>query len=302
MQQSSDVRLGIDLGGTKIEIIALDAQGQTLARKRVNTPRYEYQASLQLMRDLVLSVEADLGQRGSVGVAMPGTLSPATGRVKNANSTWLNGQALDQDLSALLERSVRFRNDADCFALSEATDGAAQGAQSVFGVIVGTGTGAGIVIRGKLLEGPNAIAGEWGHNPLPWLQADEAPGPDCYCGLQSCIETWLSGPGMSADHERHTGQTLEAFAIVAAAEQGETEAQATLERYEDRMARALAHVVNILDPQVIVLGGGMSNIERLYQSVPQRWLRYVFSDRVDTRLVAPRHGDSSGVRGAAWLW
>ena len=305
------LRLGIDLGGTKIEVIALDksksGNGAVLARRRTATPRDDYQATLATICQLVHDIEAELdlaeGSEGTVGVAMPGTLSPATGLVKNANSTWLNGQPMDKDLQAMLGRPVRFRNDADCFALSEATDGAAAGAHSVFGVIVGTGTGAGVVVNGQLLRGPNGIAGEWGHNPLPWPNStEEIPGPDCYCGLQGCIETWLSGPGMAADHNRRTGQTLDALAIAKSAQQGNTQAQITLQRYEDRMARGLAHIINILDPEVIVLGGGMSNVKQLYINVPKLWQRYVFSDRVDTRLVPPMHGDSSGVRGAAWLW
>jgi fructokinase len=299
---NQNIRLGIDLGGTKIEIIALDSDGATLARKRVPTPRHDYEGSLQLIRELVLGAESELGRQGTVGVAMPGTISPATGLVKNANSTWLNGRTLDKDLEKLLARPVRFRNDADCFALSEATDGAAKGAKTVFGVIVGTGTGAGIVVNGRLLEGPNGIAGEWGHNPLPWPRPDELPGPDCYCGHSGCLETWLSGPGMAADHRRRTGEEREALAIVAAAKSNDAQAATTLQHYEDRMARGLAHVINILDPAVIVLGGGMSNIESLYEHVPRLWQDYVFSDRVDTRLVPPVHGDSSGVRGAAWLW
>ena len=302
MQQSSPVlRLGIDLGGTKTEIIALDTNGVELTRERVATPRGDYRASLRQMAELVAAVEQRLGRSGSVGVAMPGTLSPATGVVKNANSTWLNGKPLDRDLQALLGRPVRFRNDADCFALSEATDGAGRGAGSVFGVIIGTGTGAGVVANGRLLGGPNGISGEWGHNPLPWPEADELPGPDCYCGLNGCLETWLSGPGMAADHRRRGGAELSALEIAAAAAAGDSEAETTLRRYESRLARGLAHVINIIDPEVIVLGGGLSNLDRLYHRVPELWPQWVFSDRVDTRLVKPLHGDSSGVRGAAWL-
>jgi fructokinase len=243
-----------------------------------------------------------IGQRASVGIGMPGALSPATGLVKNANSTWLNGQPLSQDLSALLDRPLRFANDANCFALSEASDGAAAGAACVFGVIVGTGTGGGVVVNGHVLAGVNAIGGEWGHNPLPRPQPGELPGPACYCGHHGCIETFLSGPGLARDHQHATGLALQPAEIAARADGGDPEATATLERYEDRMARALASIINVLDPDVIVLGGGMSNIARLYHRVPARWSRYVFSDRVDTRLVPPLHGDSSGVRGAAWLW
>lgn len=295
------IRLGIDLGGTKIEVIALDAAGATLLRRRVPTPAGDYAATLEAVAKLVEAAEAELGAAGSVGIGGPGAVSPASGRIKNANSTWLNGRALVEDLVARLGRELRYANDANCFALSEATDGAGAGADPVLGVILGTGVGAGIVVGGRLLTGANAIAGEWGHNPLPWPREDELPGPVCYCGLEGCLETWLSGPGMAADHRRHTGEALSPPEIVARAERGERACEATLQRYEDRLARGLAQVINVLDPQVIVLGGGMSNIRRLYRNVPRRWGRYVFSDRVDTRLLAPRHGDSSGVRGAAWL-
>ena len=297
-----NLRLGIDLGGSKIEIIALDTAGQIRARSRVPTPRDDYATTLRAIAELVTTVETELGQTGSVGIGMPGTLSPATGLVKNANSTWLIGQPLDRDLEALLKRPLRFANDADCFALSEASDGAAAGAGVVFGVIIGTGTGGGIVVNGRLLQGPNGIAGEWGHNPLPWPEPAELPGPACYCGLHGCIETWLSGPGLARDHRLHTGEEKDATTIAAAAENGDPAAEATLSRYEHRMARALAGIINVLDPEVIVLGGGLSKLTRLYERVPALWQPYVFSDRVDTRLVPPLHGDSSGVRGAAWLW
>jgi fructokinase len=292
--------LGIDLGGTKIEIIALDSAGRTLLRRRQPTPR-GYDASLRVMRELVLAAEAELGERGTVGFGTPGALSPATGLMKNSNSTWLNGRPLDRDLEALLARPVALANDADCLALSEATDGAAKGAASVFGVIIGTGTGGGIVVHGRPLAGPNAIAGEWGHNPLPWPRPDELPGPACYCGLRGCIETWLSGPGLARDHRKLCGQDRDPPAILAAAAAGDAAAEATLGRYEDRLARALATVINLIDPHAIVLGGGLSQLERLYGAVPAIWDRYVFSDAVRTRLVPPMHGDSSGVRGAAWL-
>jgi len=236
------------------------------------------------------------------GIGIPGMISPATGLIKNANSTVLISHALDKDLRQALGREIRIANDANCFAISEAVDGAAAGAEVVFGVIVGTGTGGGIVVRGKVLTGPNAIAGEWGHNPLPWPRAEELPGPDCYCGKKGCIETFLSGPGMARDYLKTTGKSLDPAEIVTLASHGEEAAAACLDRYEDRMARGLAHVINILDPTIIVLGGGMSNIQRLYTNVPKLWGRYVFSDYVDTRLVPPRHGESSGVRGAAWLW
>ena len=295
------MKLGIDLGGTKIEIIALDDDGSELLRRRVATPQGDYAATLQSIIGLVLTAEADLGQQGTVGIGTPGTLSKATGLLKNSNSVHLNGKPVLQDLEALLKREVKISNDANCFALSEATDGAASGASVVFGVILGTGVGAGIVVNGKVLAGPNGIAGEWGHNPLPWPVAEELPGPQCYCGQQGCIETFLSGPGMAKLHQMHTGVALSADVIVARAAQGDKGCELSLQHYENRLARSLAHVINILDPDVIVLGGGMSNIERLYTHVPQLWSRWVFSDRVDTRLVKNKFGDSSGVRGAAWL-
>ena len=295
------MRLGIDLGGTKIEIIALDDTGRERYRRRTATPRGSYDATLTVIADLVRAAERDAGTRGTVGIAMPGAISPATGLVKNANSTWLNGRRLQADIEARLDRPVRLTNDANCFALSEATDGAGAGVDVVFGVIAGTGTGGGVVVRGHVCTGPNAIAGEWGHNPLPWPDDDERPGPACYCGKRGCIETFLSGPGMAADHERATGVPLDAPAIVGRAAAGDAACEATLARYEGRMARALGTVINILDPDVIVLGGGMSNIERLYERVPQLLPEYVFSDHVTTRLLRPVHGDSSGVRGAAWL-
>ena len=296
------MRIGIDLGGTKIEAIALAAGGEVLERRRVMTPQGDYQATLTAVISLIEGLEAQLGEEGTVGVGIPGAISPASGLVKNANSTCLIGQPLQLDLSEALGREVRLANDANCFAMSEATDGAAAGEAVVFGVIVGTGTGGGVVVNGHLLTGPNAIAGEWGHNPLPWPLADELPGPGCYCGKQGCIETWLSGPGFERDYARYSNNTLKSPEIIALAENGDSIAEAALGRYEDRMARALATVINLLDPDVIVLGGGMSNIPRLYTNVPALWGQYVFSDCVDTRLVAPVHGDSSGVRGAAWLW
>lgn len=295
------MRLGIDLGGTKTEIIALDEEGVERFRKRRQTPRYDYQATLQCIVDLIYEAERVLRRRGSVGVGTPGAISPANGLMKNANSVWLNGRPLKRDLEERLSRQVAMANDANCFALSEATDGVAEGAEVVFGVIVGTGTGAGVVVRGQVLNGPNAIAGEWGHNPMPWPTCDEIPGPRCYCGKHACIETFLSGPGMAQDYVRVTGRKLSSESIVSEANKGDARAEDCLRRYESRMARGLAHVINILDPDVIVLGGGMSNLERLYLNVPRLWTRYVFSDRVDTRLLAPRHGDSSGVRGAAVL-
>jgi len=296
-----NIRIGVDLGGTKIEAIALDSEGTMLARKRVATPQGDYPATLAKIVRVVRDFESELGYRGSVGVGIPGAISPASGLVKNANSTCLIGHPLDHDLAQLLERPVRVANDANCFTISEASDGAAAGAAVVFGVIIGTGTGGGVVVNGQLLSGPNAIAGEWGHNPLPWPRSDELPGHPCYCGKAGCIETWLSGPGLERDFARLSGRQLPGSEIIAALP-GDVVAEEALRRYEDRMARALASVINILDPEVIVLGGGLSNIARLYQNVPLLWERYVFSDTVTTKLLPPKHGDSSGVRGAAWLW
>lgn len=296
------IRIGVDLGGTKIETIVLANDGQVLDRRRIPTPRDDYDSTIAAVAELVGAVERDLGRSGLVGVGIPGTLSRATGLVKNANSTWLNGRPLDRDLAAALGRPVRLQNDANCFAVSEAADGAAAGARVVFGVILGTGVGAGIVIDGQPLDGPNGIAGEWGHNPLPWPTDDERPGPPCYCGLSGCIETFLSGPGFAAGYRRETGQAVAAEAIVQRAADGDAVAVHHLERYVDRLSRGLAQVINILDPDVIVLGGGLSNLDILYEQVPSRWHSHVFSDRVDTRLTPPHHGDSSGVRGAAWLW
>jgi fructokinase len=296
------MRIGIDLGGTKIEGIVLAGNGTEPTRERVATPSGDYPGTLTAVAGLVARLEKDVGRTCTVGIGMPGAWSRATGLVKNANSVCLNGRALRQDLEHVLERPLRFANDADCFTLSEASDGAAAGAAVVFGVIVGTGTGGGIAVAGRLLTGPNGIAGEWGHNPLPWPQPGELPGPECYCGLHGCIETWLSGPGLERSYRQVHGDTLEGHEINQRALAGEAAARGTLSRYAHRMARALASVINILDPDVIVLGGGLSNIESLYTAVPAYWGEYVFSDRVDTRLVRARHGDSSGVRGAAWLW
>jgi predicted NBD/HSP70 family sugar kinase len=296
------MRIGIDLGGTKIEGVALDGNGRELLRRRVTTPGGDYQAILAAITALVHDIEKQTGQRGTVGVGTPGAVSRATGRIKNSNSVCLIGKPLGQDLAALLGRPVRLANDANCFALSEATDGAAAGAEVVFGVIIGTGTGGGIVVHGRVLEGANAVAGEWGHNPLPWPRDAERPGAACYCGKNGCIETFLSGPGLARDHAQTTGQALTAAEIAQRAEQGDAMCNATLERYEDRLARALATVINVLDPDVIVLGGGVSNVAHLYRKVPQIWGNYVFSDRVDTGLVQAKYGDASGVRGAAWLW
>jgi len=294
------MRIGIDLGGTKIEAIALGADGSERARRRIDAPRGDYARSVRAIADLVEAVELDTGERGSVGIGMPGTISPATGRIKNANSTWLNGEPLNDDLARVLNRPVRLANDANCFALSEATDGAAAGAAVMFGVIIGTGCGGGVVVHGRLLTGANAVAGEWGHNGLPWPDASEWPGPPCYCGLRGCIETFLSGRGLQMAHGDVEGPSAIEIADRAAA--GDAGAVAAIDLYARRLARALASVINILDPEVVVLGGGLSNIEPLYDLVPRYWPDWVFSDRVDTRLLRARHGDSSGVRGAAWLW
>ena len=294
--------MGIDLGGTKTEIIAMDAAGTELLRRRVPTPQGDYGATIDLVAELVRSVEAELGGPCSVGIGAPGAQSVLTGAIKNANSTCLNGRQLKRDLEVRLGRQVRIANDANCFALSEAVDGAAAGARSVFGVILGTGVGGGIVIDGELLVGANAIAGEWGHNPLPLPTAGDVPLPACYCGRMGCVESFLSGPAMARDHHLHTGESLTASAIAQRAQSGDAACDATLTRYEERLARALASVVNLLDPEVIVLGGGLSNTERLYLNVPALWGKQVFSDHIATRLVRNRHGDSSGVRGAAWLW
>jgi fructokinase len=302
------MRFGIDLGGTKIEIVALGDDGAELLRERVATPRGDYAATVGAIRDLVQAAERKLGTPrvlpagragGTVGIGIPGAESRVTGLIKNANSTWLIGQPLRADLAAALGRPVRIANDANCFALSEATDGAAAGAEVVFGVILGTGVGGGIVVGGEALAGANAIAGEWGHNPLP---GDEPFRPPCYCGRNGCVETFLSGPGLAADHHRATGADFSAERIASLAAAGDAASEATLQRYEARLARALAQVINILDPDVIVLGGGLSNLDRLYDRVPRLWGAHVFSDAVATRLLKNRHGDSSGVRGAAWLW
>jgi fructokinase len=296
------MRIGIDLGGTKIEGVALDAEGHELGRVRAPTPRGDYDGTLAAIADLVWILEQRFGGPASVGVGIPGIVSPATGLVKNANSTWLIGQPFDQHLTRALGRPVRLANDANCFALSEATDGAAAGAGVVFGVILGTGVGGGIVVNGRILEGTHHIAGEWGHNPLPAPTDDERPGPACYCGRHGCIETFLSGPGWEADTARRTGRRRGAAALAEAARSGDGEAGEAVARYTDRLARALATIINILDPEIIVLGGGLSNIDALYEEVPRRWVPHVFSDEVHTRLVRAQHGDSSGVRGAAWLW
>jgi fructokinase len=298
----SPIRIGIDLGGSKIEVVAMDNSGQELLRRRIPTPQGDYAAILNAIVELVHHTETQTGTDCTIGVGTPGALSRATGKLKNSNSTCLNGTAILDDLERLIGRPVRMSNDANCFALSEAIDGSGAKASVIFGVIAGTGCGAGIVINGSVLTGLHGVAGEWGHNPLPWATEEERPGPDCYCGKKGCIETYLSGPGMARDHRISTGRKLRPETIVQRASSGDAASEATMARYEDRMARALAHVINILDPDVIVLGGGMSNIARLYENVPKLWGRYVFSDVVETKLLPARHGDSSGVRGAAWLW
>ena len=295
-------RIGIDLGGTKIEIVALDEAGREALRRRVPTPKGDYAATLDAIVALVTDAERELGAAATVGIGTPGSISRATGLLRGSNSVCLNGQPIRRDLARLLDRDVRITNDANCFALSEASDGAGAGADVVFGAILGTGVGAGVVVHGRVLDGPNAIAGEWGHNPLPWPRDDERPGPVCFCGHAGCIETFVSGPGIERDHLRVAGARRSSHDIVADAARGDAAAAATMARYEARLARALAHVINLLDPDVIVLGGGMSNVLRLYANVPRLWNEWVFSDRVDTRLVRHAHGDASGVRGAAWLW
>jgi fructokinase len=295
------MRIGVDLGGTKIETIALTDQGEILARERRPSPTGDYRATVRAVADAVVALEANLEGKAIVGVGIPGAISPANGLIKNANSTWLIGKPFDRDLAGLLGRPVRMANDANCFALSEATDGAGEGAEIVFGVILGTGVGGGLVIDGRCVTGRNAIAGEWGHNPLPWPEPPERPGPDCYCGKRGCIETFLSGPALARDHFAATGRQCTPPEIVAAAAT-DRDAENTLRRFDERLARALATVINVIDPDVIVLGGGLSNLDRLYTNVPALWGAHVFSDRIETKLVPPRHGDSSGVRGAAWLW
>ena len=304
------VRIGIDLGGTKIEGVALDSQGQILAKLRQPTPRENYAGTVDAIASVVRAVEAELPaairsklqDAPTVGIGIPGSPSPRTGLIRNGNSTWLNGQPLQRDVEKALGRPVRLANDANCLAASEATDGAGRGARVVFAVILGTGVGGGIAIDKHLLEGHNAIGGEWGHMPLPWIGEAEFPGRRCWCGRYGCIETWLAGPSLSADHAKVTGQQMKAPEITAAADAGESAAVATMERYEDRLARAFASIMNVLDPDIFVLGGGMSNCQRLYANVPKLLPRYAFSDFVDTPIVQAVHGDSSGVRGAAWLW
>lgn len=296
------MRLGIDLGGTKTELIALNDNGLETYRKRVTTPSDSYEAIVSSIAGLVTETEAELGCRGTVGVGIPGAISAQTGLVKNANTTALNGHPLNRDLAQALDREVRCQNDANCLALSEAVDGAGAGHRVVFAAILGTGCGAGIAIDGCPWAGPNLVAGEWGHNPLPWMTADEVPGPVCWCGQSGCIEKWISGTGFADDYERATGTRLTGEEIAAKARENAPEAKAALERYANRLARALAHVINLLDPDVIVLGGGISNIDELYDLVPPQLPEFVFGGETSTPILKNRHGDSSGVRGAAWLW
>jgi len=298
------MRIGIDLGGTKIEGIALDDAGDELSRIRIAAPQGNYHSTLHAITKLIAEIESSTGQTGTVGIGIPGTISPQTNLVKNANSVWLIDKPLQSDLESLLKREVRIENDANCFVVSEATDGAAKDAEVVFGVIIGTGTGGGIYVRGQSIVGANAIAGEWGHNPLPWPSQEELPGRECYCGKSGCIETWLSGPGFARDYKlrNYQPENITAKDIVNLAQQGDQYAQESLRDYQERLAKSLATIINVIDPDVIVLGGGMSNIKDLYSTVPNLWNQYVFSDHVTTKLVPPQHGDSSGVRGAAWLW
>jgi fructokinase len=297
------LRIGVDVGGTKIEAVALDEDGRELGRKRVDTPRGDYDGTIAVITTLVEAVEwLAGGGRAHVGVGHPGWIVPATGLLARANSTWMNGRPFGKDVTAALGRPCRFTNDANCLAVSEATDGAAAGKRVVFGVILGTGVGGGVVVDGRVIDGANGIGGEWGHNPLPWPRDDERPGPSCFCGKTGCVEQFLAGPGLAADHRRVTGQVLTGRAIVAAAEAGDAAAAATMERYEERLARALATIINVLDPDAIVLGGGLGQIARLYRTVPPQLAHWTFSDHIVTPLLPPKHGDSSGVRGAAHLW
>ncbi len=296
------MRIGIDLGGTKVEALALDDSGTELARVRVATPRHDYEGTIAAMVGLVHQLERETGQQGTVGAGIPGSIRQATGLVKNANSTWLNGRPLKEDFGAAMGREVRIANDANCLAVSEATDGAARGKGVVFGVILGTGCGGGVALNGGVHAGPNGVGGEWGHNPLPWAEAAEMPGPECYCGRRGCMEQWVSGTGIANDFLRVTGRALTTREIAEGWERGEPQASATMERFEGRLARGLAQVVNALDPDIIVVGGGVSRVARIYADLPPMIRQYVFGGDFDTPIVPARFGDSSGVRGAAWLW
>jgi fructokinase len=299
---NTGIRIGIDLGGTKIEALAIDDQGVQLARHRIDTPRDDYDATIKAMVGLVHRLEQETGRTGTVGAGIPGSFSRTTGMVKNANSTWLNGRPLDRDLTAALGREVRIANDANCLAVSEATDGAAAGKHVVFGVILGTGCGGGVAIGGRVHEGPNGVGGEWGHNPLPWPRLEEYPGPQCYCGKLGCMEMWVSGTGIALDYKTVTGKGRTTQEIVADFAGGDPEATAAMGRFEDRLARGLAQVINILDPDVIVIGGGVSRVEHLYEELPKKLPAYVFGGEALTPILPAKYGDSSGVRGAAWLW
>jgi fructokinase len=300
--KDTTMRIGIDLGGTKIEALAIDDQGIELARHRIDTPRDDYDATIAAMVGLVQRIEKETGSTGTVGAGIPGSISRLTGLVKNSNSTWLNGRPLDKDLTAALSREVRVANDANCFAVSEATDGAAAGSHVVFGVILGTGCGGGVAIDARVHAGPNGVGGEWGHNPLPWPKPDESPGPACYCGKRGCMEMWVSGTGIALDYKTVTGVSRTTKEIVADFETGDQKASAAMERFEDRLARGLAQVINILDPDVIVIGGGVSRVEHLYRELPKKLPMYVFGGEASTPVLPAKYGDSSGVRGAAWLW
>jgi len=296
------LRIGVDLGGTKIEFVALESDGRELHRHRVATPRDDYDGTVRAIKEGVEKIEAELRRRATVGIGIPGTISQITHHVKNANSTWMNGRPFDRDLCETLHREVRLANDANCLAVSEATDGAGAGKRLVFAVILGTGCGGGLAIDGRVHNGRNGVSGEWGHTTLPWMTPEEYPGPECYCGRRGCIETWISGTGLEADYERTTKRKLKGKEIISRSEAGDAEALASLARYEDRLTRSLAQMINILDPDIIVLGGGVSQVPRLYKNVPQRLKEYVFGHEADTPVVVAKHGDASGVRGAAWLW
>jgi fructokinase len=300
--QDEHVRIGVDLGGTKIEFVALERDGRELHRHRIATPRFDYEATVRAVMEAVQGIEKKIGRSATVGVGIPGTISTKTGLVKNANSTWLNGKPFDKDLGKALGREVRCANDANCLAVSEATDGAGAGKHVVFAVILGTGCGGGIALDGRVHSGSNGVAGEWGHNTLPWMRTEEFPGPACYCGRNGCLETWISGTGLEADYQRATKISLKGLEITARSDAGEAAALAALDRFEDRLTRGLAQVINLLDPDVIVMGGGASQIPRLYQNVPARLRDYVFGGEADTHILPAKHGDASGVRGAAWLW
>jgi len=301
-RKNDSIRIGVDLGGTKIEFVALERDGDELHRHRIATPRHDYGGTVHAIAEGVKEIEKKLARSATVGVGIPGTVSTKTGLVKNANSTWLNGKPFHKDLSHALAREVRCANDANCLAVSEATDGAGAGKHIVFAVILGTGCGGGIAVDGRVHSGLNGVAGEWGHNTLPWMRAEEFPGPPCYCGKNGCIETWISGTGLEKDFERATNLALHGPEILVRSAVSDPQALAALERFEDRLARGLAGVINLLDPDVIVMGGGASQIPRIYKNVPARLKEYVFGKEADTPMLPAKHGDSSGVRGAAWLW